>query len=293
VAARDAQATAPSEYAYHLLRASLDGFRKSPGMLEPAELARARRQADKTYDLECLVLSSSEAAEVVIADGQVAAALAEIAGRYESQDALLLDLEGNGLDGATLRRALHRELLFDAVMQRIGSRHAAVHDLDVRLFYEVHKGKFEQPEKRRVRHILITVNPDFEENGPEAARARIDRIKERLGNRSGRFARLARKHSECPSALEGGKLGKVARGQLYPELDAELFVMEEGAISNVVETKLGFHLLWCETIEPGVRVPLSRAWSKITEVLIERRRRNCQKAWIAGLRGARGTRRLA
>ena len=290
--ALDIQTTAPSEYAYHLLRASLDNFKRKPGMLAPAELARARSQADKTYDLECLVVSSPEAAEVVITDEQLEAALAEIAARYESQEALLVDLDSNGLDKPTLRRALHRELLFDGVMQRVGSRHAAVHDLDVRLFYEVHNEKFEVPEKRQVRHILITVNPEFEENGPEAARACIDGIKDKLGNRTGRFAGLARKHSECPSALAGGKLGKVTRGQLYPELDAELFAMEEGGISDVVETEVGFHLLWCEKIDPGTQVQLSRAWPKIVEVLTERRRRNCQKAWIAELRGARGTRKL-
>ena len=291
--ALDMQTTLPSAYAYHLLRASLDNFKKNPGMLDPAELGRARRQADKTYDLECLVLSTPEAAEVLVADEQMEAALAEIAARYESHEAMLLDLERNDLDEASLRRALQRELLFDGVMQRVGSRHAAVHDLDVRLFYEVHKKKFELPEKREVRHILITVNPEYEENMPEAARACIDRIKDKLGNRTGRFASLARKYSECPSALEGGRLGKVTRGQLYPELDTELFAMEEGAISSVVETEVGFHLLWCEKIDPGKQVPLSSVWPKIVEVLTARRRRNCQKAWIAELRRARGTRKLA
>jgi peptidyl-prolyl cis-trans isomerase C len=69
--------------------------------------------------------------------------------------------------------------------------------------------------------------------------------------------------------------------------------MQEGAISGVVETEVGFHLLWCEKVEPGRRVPLSKARPKILNVLIERRRRNCQKAWIAELRGDRGARRRA
>ena len=75
-------------------------------------------------------------------------------------------------------------------------------------------------------------------------------------------------------------LGEVVRGTLYPELDAELFNMEEGEVSKVIETEMGFHILFCEKINKSITVPLSRARARIKQTLQERQRKACQKAWL-------------
>jgi peptidyl-prolyl cis-trans isomerase C len=135
-----------------------------------------------------------------------------------------------------------------------------------------------------VRQILITVNEDFAENRAAEALARIERLAERLAGRVQRFGALARRHSECPSAVEDGRLGTVARGQLYPELDAALFALAEAEVSAVVGSELGFHLLWCEKIHPGISLPFNKVRDQVRELVEGRQRRNCQKAWIAELR---------
>ena len=84
--------------------------------------------------------------------------------------------------------------------------------------------------------------------------------------------------------MEDGRLGTVARGQLYPELDAALFALAEGEVSGVVGSELGFHLLWCEKIHPALSLPFNRVRDQVREVCEGRQRRNCQKAWIAQLR---------
>jgi peptidyl-prolyl cis-trans isomerase C len=83
--------------------------------------------------------------------------------------------------------------------------------------------------------------------------------------------------------MEGGKLGDVKPGQLYQELDSVLFRMQEGEISEIVETELGLHILYCEKIKPAKRMPLSKAYPRIREHLQERQRRNCQKSYLAKL----------
>ena len=71
----------PAEYRYHLLRAAQERYQRNPSALDPDQGTEARRQADKTFDLEDLVLSAPEARGLVIAETQLDAALAEIAGR--------------------------------------------------------------------------------------------------------------------------------------------------------------------------------------------------------------------
>ena len=62
--------------------------------------------------------------------------------------------------------------------------------------------------------------------------------------KSGRdFAELARKHSDGPSGPKGGELGRFERGQMVPEFDQAVFDLETGAISEVVETKFGYHII--------------------------------------------------
>jgi peptidyl-prolyl cis-trans isomerase C len=227
---------------------------------------------------------------VLIPDTQVQRAYREIRQRYASDAEFEEDLNRNGLTGVQLRQALRRELIFDAVMQRVGARHAPITETDERLFFELHRDRFTAPETRAARHILITINDDYPENSRTASRARIEAIAERLSAGADdpaaltqRFARLARKGSECPTAMEGGQLGTLGRGQLYPALDAALFTLEAGAVSGIVESELGFHLILCETIHAAKSPPFAKVRERIRQALEQRRRKDEQRRWLASL----------
>lgn len=273
------QAETP-EYAYHLLRGALQKFHKPVQELDEDQYRQARTLADKTCALESIVLASPEACDVVIPQDKVNEAVDEVKGRYDDETAFKQDLAANGLDEDVLRSALYRELMFDAVLNRITSKTPSVSDIDVQIFYQLHKDRFTKPEKRKARHILITINPEFEDNSRDNARRRINAIVEKLQRSPSRFEALAKRHSECPTAVEGGRLGDLVPGTLYPELDEALFEMQEGEISGVIETEIGFHILWCEKIFKSVTVPLSRAKPRIEQLLQDRQRKACQKAWL-------------
>ena len=83
--------------------------------------------------------------------------------------------------------------------------------------------------------------------------------------------------------MDAGKLGAIKRGQLFPELDSVLFSMQEGTVSDVLESEIGFHLLLCEKIVPARILPFSKAEARIKKLIDERNRRNCQKAFLKQL----------
>jgi peptidyl-prolyl cis-trans isomerase C len=271
---------------YHLLRNTLEHYQRKPSALEHAHYQQALGKAQRSYRMESLVLAAPEAEGLVIPDSQLDAAVHEVASRYPNSEEFEDDLMSNGLDRDALREALRRELTFDAVMQKVGAKAADVNDIDMRLFYEMHAERFETPELRSARHILITVNPDYLENTRPVALERANKLAEKLRGRANRFSDIAKRHSECPTAMEGGKLGEVKRGTLYPQLDEALFALEEGQVSDIVESEIGFHVLLCEKIKPAKRTPFSKAAPRIEELLRERRQRNCQKAFLSALQKA-------
>ncbi len=111
-----------AEYRYHLLRAASERFQTTLGALDAERMAQVERQARRTFDLESLVLSSPEARDTLIPASRLDESVLEIRQRYPDEDSFLAELKTNGLDATTLRQALQRELLFDAVMHQVGAR---------------------------------------------------------------------------------------------------------------------------------------------------------------------------
>ena len=267
---------------YLRLRTALNGFQRTPAELNAEEMQAVEQQARKAYAVEQKVLATPEARDVHVPESVVEQALQTIAARYADQNELLADLGRNGLDTGALRSALERELRVEAVIDRVLSDRCEVSEDEAAIFYWQHPDRFTRPEVRTVRHILITVNADYAENTPQEARRRLQVVADSLRLQPKQFENLARQHSECPSALEGGRLGRVKRGMLYPTLEEALFALECGAISEIVESELGLHVLWCEAIEEGGTVPYDTVKEQIIERLGERKRKLLLREWLQG-----------
>jgi nitrogen fixation protein NifM len=265
---------------YLLLRTALAQYEKSPSELSADELNALKRQVAKEYEIQSYILSSDEARDVFIPDSVVATSLDEVKARYGSFEEFITDIENNGMSEVGFRTALERELKVEAVLDRVSAKAVSISDMDIMIYYHMHHDRFKLPETRTARHILITINPDFEENQKQNAYQRLTKIRERLLKKTKRFGEQALKHSECPTAMNGGILGRVRKGELYPELDAELFAMKEGEISDVIESELGFHVLFCEKVHSAGAATLKEARPKIQKLLEDRARRMCQKAWL-------------
>jgi peptidyl-prolyl cis-trans isomerase C len=268
---------------YTLLRAALSLFKTAPTELDADQLVKAERQAINEYDIETRVINSTEAASVIVTEDELVRAYREVRQRFSDDEAFTSALVANNLSVETLKSALFRQCKVNAVLEMIASRAPKVNEVEVGIFYHSHPEKFYKPEQRSARHILISINPDFPENTRDNARLRIEEIAEILRRKPHKFADLALKNSECPTALNGGELGLVVAGKLYPELDAALFKLKENQISEVLETEVGFHVLQCQKIIRAETISLKKVAPKIRDVMQERYRRNCQRTWLASL----------
>lgn len=264
---------------YIELKLSHELYHKAPDALNPAERQRIAITAARQHELEKRILASAEAALVHVPAATLQNRLDEIARRYPDQTAMEQDLASIGLNNTDLAEAVERDLRIEAVLDKIAATATPATRVDAEIYYHLHPAAFNRPETRRLRHILIT----FENYGERQRQtALLEGLRPSLYNLE-RFAEAALRYSHCPSALEGGQLGVIGRGQLYPELEPAAFALAEGEISEVLESPIGLHLLYCEAIPPSGPIPFEEVVERIIDRLDEQRRRKAQRQWIAAL----------
>jgi peptidyl-prolyl cis-trans isomerase C len=268
---------------YLTIKLASELYGKSPDALDASERSRVAAVAQRQTEIERHILATVEAGGVVLPAASVAAALAEIRRRYASDDEFQQDLARAGLTLDSLRVAIERDLKVEAVLEQVAGRSEPASATDIEIFFLQHAEKFVKPETRTLRHILVTINEALAGNERPAALAKIELVHERLLKAPERFAEQALKHSECPTAMNGGVLGELPRGKLYPEIDAVAFALMAGQISDIVESPIGFHVVLCESIQAERQVALDEAKERIRTHLEGNRRSALQKAWVAGL----------
>jgi peptidyl-prolyl cis-trans isomerase D len=134
--------------------------------------------------------------------------------------------------------------------------------------YEKKRSQYLGLEKQvRARHILIKVASDAALAVKEEARAKADALLTQL-KAGADFAELARQHSQDKgSARRGGDLGYNPRGRMVAPFDEAQFSLQPGEISDLVESKFGFHIIKVEGIREG-DVPEEEAKREIAERLL-------------------------
>jgi peptidyl-prolyl cis-trans isomerase C len=255
-------------------------FAASPDALTPEQQKKVSAVVSRQREIEKRILGSRQAAHVVVDAAAVERCVTEIAGRFSSESEFICDLARNGLSLQTLRDDIQRDMRVEAVLEAVSAKVPPVTNLEVEIFYHLHFERFKIAERRTLRHILVTVNDTLPSNRREEAYQRIVKIRELLLKAPDRFAEQALRHSECPTAMQGGLLGQATRGTLFPNLDEAAFVMRAGQISEILESPLGFHLVRCDNIQPAHVVALATVKTKIREQMLKTRRENKQKAWV-------------
>jgi len=151
----------------------------------------------------------------------------ELGRRNMSEEALRSQLERN----STLQQYVDRQF---------GSK-ITVTDAEMVSYYESHLDLFKQPLQARVSHILIQVDPKWDDLRKQEARQKAEQVLKSL--RKGQdFAALAREQSDGPTRTSGGDLGYIRTGQLDGQLENVVFRLKAGETSDIIETSYGFHL---------------------------------------------------
>lgn len=96
-----------------------------------------------------------------------------------------------------------------------------------------------------VEYNQILVYPKYAENAVFEVREKLLNLRQRILDGEN-FATLAVLYSEDPgSAAKGGDIGWFAKAELDPEYAKVAFGLKKGAVSKIVESSFGFHIIQC------------------------------------------------
>jgi peptidyl-prolyl cis-trans isomerase D len=142
------------------------------------------------------------------------------------------------------------------------------HQKEVDAEYEKEKHRYTGLEKQvRARHILFKVDANASQADKDTAKARAELARQRA-LKGADFAELAKELSEdTGSAAQGGDLGYNTKGKMVAPFDDAQFALKPGEISQVVETRYGYHVIKVEGVREG-DVPVAEAKAEIAERLL-------------------------
>jgi parvulin-like peptidyl-prolyl isomerase len=265
--------------------------------IPPEQLTRLEAQMlERLIDIQLLLQHANDADKADGAKkGQVA--MDSLLQRAGSQETLDMQLKAAGTTEDALRAKVTDEATAMAALQReLGVEVTAD---DVKKFYDDHPADFEQPEMVHVRHILLmTIDPTTQTPLPDdTVQAKHKQAEDVLARaRAGEdFAKLAEQYSDDPTTKDkGGDLPPFSKGQMLPEFEAAAFSLTNNQVSDIVETRYGYHIIQFIDKTPAKKleltdiVPQSKETisDRIKEVLVQQKTEELATPYLQKLKAA-------
>jgi len=156
-------------------------------------------------------------------------------------------------------------------------------DEEIKDYYQRNKKKFMRPEARKLTHILIAVQPEASAEERQLKKAKAQEVIDRI-NAGEDMSDVAWKYSMGPYRVKGGDMGLVHRGRLHPDLEKEVFQLEPGKLSGIIETIYGYHIVRVEEVKAAEQLDLEDVRDTIQKELTERNEKQIREDLVASLR---------
>jgi parvulin-like peptidyl-prolyl isomerase len=120
----------------------------------------------------------------------------------------------------------------------------------LRAYYKNHADNYVPPEVR-VSQILIQVPAEATPKDWETAKAKMEKVVQGLKN-GATFEEMAALYSEDKATAHArGDMGFFTKGEMIPSLEAVVFAMGVGDVTQVMESQVGLHLFKVTDKKPG------------------------------------------
>jgi peptidyl-prolyl cis-trans isomerase C len=189
-----------------------------------------------------LLYQESKQKGIKVPDDRSKQYLDDIKKRSPSEEAFKQELVAMKTTESEMLFKIGKALAIQELITKHLTTDSAVTDDEAKALYDSRPELFKKPESIKASHILIKVAPNASQAEKDEAMKKMKEIQEKV-SKGEDFAELAKANSQCPSASNGGDLGFFTRGQMVKPFEEAAFSLAPGAVSSIVETQFGYHLI--------------------------------------------------
>lgn len=231
-----------------------------------------------------LLVDEAHRLDIIVPGERIDKRIGEMVEQMGGQEAFDARLTEHGMSEDELRKNIEQGCKVDMLVEQVSSEAVEPTEKEMQEHFEANKEQYVQPERASAQHILVKPASDSDDDRV-VAESKIEELRAKI-EEGANFAELAEAHSECPSGKQGGgSLGWFTRGMMVPEFDNAAFSMEVGALSEIIETQFGYHIIYKTGADEGGEASFPEAEPKIREFMRHARRGELVTAHVAELRG--------
>ena len=191
-------------------------------------------------------------------------------------------VEASGLAWEDYKATLRKSLLQKEVVRREVGSHLEVSSDEVKQYYETHTQEFALPERVALSEISLSTDGKSPEEFA-TVRSKVEALRAGILNGDD-FQQVATRYSQGSTAKDGGDLGTFKKGELPPQIEAIVFQMSKGQITDVIQTRAGFEFLRVEDhLQAGVQ-PMDKVEDTIRNTLYAEKVKPRIRVYLAELR---------
>jgi peptidyl-prolyl cis-trans isomerase C len=252
------------------------------GEIAESEEAQIKKHViDNLIDMELLYQSSIEKG-IAINQAAIDDEWAKVKSRYPEEKELKKALDDLKVTEDIIKTQIRKGLAVNTFIKENFVEKTVIPESEAKEFYDKNPDRFTKP--IRASHILIKVDPSDDETKKKAARAEIEKIQARL--KAGEdFAAVAKETSQDKnSGAKGGDLGLFTRGQMVKPFEEAAFTLAQGAVSDIVETPYGYHLIKVTEKQAVDKYSFDEIKVKLIQVLKDAKVQKDLSDFVKGLR---------
>jgi peptidyl-prolyl cis-trans isomerase C len=253
---------------------------------------RLRQQAIDKIIVGRLLDEQVKEANIVITEEELASQITKVAAAQKpplSLDEFKTKLAEYGQDFDELKQQFRKRLAYMKVMEAQWAGKINITEEDAKKYYDENPTNFEVKEQVRASHILIktdTADSEADPNQVKAeAKAKIQGLLEQIKGGAD-FAELAKANSDCPSAARGGDLDFFPRGKMVPPFEKAAFELEVGKVSDIVETRFGYHIIKVTDHKDASTTSFEQAKNSLIIQLTQQKQAEIANKYIESLKAA-------
>lgn len=201
------------------------------------------RQVVEAMIVERAQIQLAKEMGVRVDDRRLDATIARIAENQKmSVQEMRNQMEKEGLPFGQFREDIRNEIMMQQLREHEVDSKIQVSEAEIDTYLAASKAAAAERVEMNLAQILVAVPENASPEQIAARRARAEEVARQL--RTGAdFSKMAATYSDAPDALKGGEIGWRDPDRLPPIFANELRKLNEGQVTPIIKTNVGFHIL--------------------------------------------------